>query len=230
VKNGLLTVRAGAAEEVPAVHTGVLLGAGARGPVHLRLLRQSGTRIATAAGLPFAQLIALRAAIAAVPVDVVTGRRAAWESLRAAAPAIELRSPNQLVPHSGPALVLYDHSAPAAAPAPGQGTGAQSGPFDARPWQCRLDVYPEWTADQATIFAAAHLAVIGRVSAADVARLASSFGLPAEMLAALPALPAETVALLRRGWLEFVRIEPVDAELAVLAGTGAQPTAPRIAP
>lgn len=226
MRNGLLTVPMRADDEVPAARTGILLGAGAQGPVHLRLLRQSGIRIAIAAEPLPAQLIALRAANAAVPVEVGTRRRPPWEPLIAAAPGMALRSPDRLAPRSGPALIVHDH----APPGPGNAAGGNRPAADVRPWQCRVDVYPGWTADQPNTLATVQLAISGPVPAPDAARLATAFGLPPEMLAAVPGLPALTFALLRRGRLEYVSVEPTAAERELLAAAGAQLTAPRIAP
>lgn len=226
MKNGLLTVRPTADAEVPAARTGVLLGAGSDGPVHLRLLRQSGTRIALVADLVPVQLLALRAAAASVPVEVVTGRRPAWQPLPAAAPGVRLHGAEPFAPPPGPAVVIYDHPAGG----PGHGPSGARSAADVRPWQCRIDVRPQWTAEQASTLAAAHLAIVGRVSAVDAARLAAAFGLPEPALDAVPGLADLTYALLRRGRLQYARVEPSEAERQVVEAVGAQLTAPRIAP
>src|SRR5579875_2252562 len=133
MRPGLARVRLAPDEVVPAPRSGLALGRGARGPVQLRLFRLAGTRVVVAGGCLPAQLLILRAAGAAIPVDVVTARPAFWEPLLRSAPGAALHRPGQqpVPPRSGPALVVDDRVDDGAGQRPS---------LDVRPWQCRVEV------------------------------------------------------------------------------------------
>lgn len=226
MNTGLCTVRLTPDDEVAAAQTGILLGTGASGPVHLRLLRQSGTRIAAAAALLAVQVLALRAAAAGMSVEIVTGRAAAWHPALASAPAVQVRGFAQDNVQPGPGVVIYDHPTESV---PSSFSGGRPA-ADVRPWQCRIDVREQWMDEHARGLAAADLAIVGRVPPHDAAWLAAGFELPGAALDALPRLPENAFALLRRRRLDYVALEPAAGQLRASEADAAQLTAPRIAP
>jgi hypothetical protein len=226
MNNGLWTVRLTSDDRVAAAPTGILLGAGAHGPIQLRLLRQSGTRIAAAAGLLAVQVLALRAEAAGMPVEIVTGRAATWQPVLAPAPAVRVRGFAQGDVQPAPGIVIYDHPAESAPTS----VSAACPAADVRPWQCRIDVRQEWTDEHARTLAAADLAIVGRVPPHDAVLLASAFDLPGAALDGLPRPAEQTFALLRRRRLDYVIVEPAAAKQRASEAVGAQLTAPRIAP
>jgi hypothetical protein len=226
MNNGLWTVRLRPDDQVAAAQTGILLGTGAQGLVRLRLLRQPGTRIAVASGLGVVQVLALRAAVAGVAVEIVTARVAAWQPLLASAPAARVRGFAQVDGQPGPGVVVYDY--PADDPANCLSLARPAA--EVRPWQCRIDVRQQWTNEQARALATADLAIAGRVPPQDGAALATAFELPSAALEALPRLTEHVFALLRRRRLEYVTVAATVEEQRAAEAAGAQLTAPRIAP
>ncbi len=211
VAPGTAGVRFGEAATIAAPRSGVQLGVGEGGPVSLRLFRLTGTRIATVSALLPAQLIALRVAAAGTPVQVVTSRPQFWEPLlprelgAQIVPAVE-----HLQPPGGPSLLVDDRPAQA------------RGSAELHPWQCRLDVRTDWTRHELPSFAYTDLAIFGAVAPELTGAVASAFGLPPYLTDRVADLDTGTAALMRRGRLEVVALDPTPAERQLLeAASGA---------
>jgi hypothetical protein len=202
---GTAGVRFGEAAVITAPRSGVQLGLGEGGPVALRLFRLTGTRIATVSALLPAQLIALRVAAAGTPVQVVTSRPQYWEPLLSrdvggqVVPGVE-----HLQPPGGPSLLIDDRPAQA------------RGRTELHPWQCRLDVRTDWAPNELPSFAYTDLAIFGAVAPELTAGVATAFGLPTYLTDRLAHLETGTVALVRRGRLDFATLDPTPAERQLL--------------
>lgn len=215
---------------VPAPPTGVAIGRGTAGPVHLRLFRLSGTRVVLGAGgdgLRAAQLLALRAATSGIPVEVVTGRPQMWQPLIGHGPGSRIRRPDEPArPSAGPMLLVDDRPGDAA---------AQRTLGDVRAWQCRLEIRGPaaenadgdssgaTAADTLGSVARADVVVLGAVPPQVAARAVAAFGVSPEVGEVLPRLEPGTCALLRRGRVDYVALEAGAAEQALLDAA----TAPR---
>jgi hypothetical protein len=204
MSRGVLGLRLPESAAVAAPVSGVHVAAGERGPIALRLFRLTGTRLAVASA-PAAQLIAIRVAAAGTPVQVVTSRPALWEPLLPRQLAGQVvPSAELLAPPGGPSLVVDDR------PAQARGAG------ELHPWQCRVDVRTDWTPADLASFAYADLAILAGVPLDATGIAASAFGLPASSAERLAHLPPGTLALLRRGRLEFGALNPTPAEAQLL--------------
>jgi hypothetical protein len=213
MNNGLPGIQLLPDEAIAAPRSGVAFGRAGGGPVQLRLFRPTGTRLVLGTGLAPVQLLVLRASAATVPVDVITTRRRAWEALLPAAPGARLRGPSEPPrPGGGPALLVDDRPLD-------PGARAGSGPADARPWQCRVEVRGEWHAAEPAAaaaalrgFAAATLTVLARLPQPAAERVVTVFGLPRGSVEALSSLGERSFALLRRGHIGYVTIDPNPGE------------------
>jgi hypothetical protein len=203
---------------VTAPVSGVQLGVGQSGPMSLRLFRVSGTRVALAATVLPAQLIAIRAAAAGTPVQVLTARPQIWQPLLRHDSVHVVASREASQSPGGPTLLIDDRPAEA------------RGPAEVRPWQCRIDVRTRWTAADLSVFVHADLTVFGAVPADVIGLVARSFGIPMRSTEPLARLDASSFGVLRRGRIEYVSLNPTSAEGHVLEsarGAGPVPAAPR---
>ncbi|PZS25281.1 MAG: hypothetical protein DLM58_22780 [Pseudonocardiales bacterium] len=202
---GAVRVHFAPGASVAAPPSGVRLGVGRGGPVLIRLFRSGGTRIVLAAGVLPAQLIAIRTAASGAGVHVISVRPQLWQPLlRHGADAHILGPGAPLPPQSGPTLVIDDR--------PAEVRGAAEVP----PWQCRLDVRTHWTPSELGTFAHADVVVLGTVAGALAAQVAAGFDVPRAATSAMAALAPGSFALLRRGRLEYVSLDPTPAEAGVL--------------
>jgi hypothetical protein len=205
---------------VPAPPTGVAVGRGAAGTVHLRLFRPSGTRVVLGAGrdaVRAAHLLALRAAASGIPVEVVTARPQMWQPLIGHGPGSRIRTPDEPArPSAGPMLLIDDRPGDAA---------SQCALGGVRAWQCRLEVRgpaPEsdptaGVADEPLgSVARADLVVLGAVSPEIAAGAVAAFGVSPEVGEVLPHLEPGTCALLRPGRVDYVALDAGAAEQALL--------------
>lgn len=209
---------------VPAPPTGVAVGRGSSGTVHLRLFRQSCTRVVVGGngGLRAAQLLAVRAATSGIPVDVVTARPQMWQPLIGHGPGSRIRTPADPVrPTAGPMLLVDDRTVSSLDI---DAAAAQRPLGDVRPWQCRLEIRGPATgqptggpaAETLGSVAGAHLLVLGAVPQGVAARAVAAFGISPEVGEVLPQLEPGTCALLRRGRLDYVALDAGAAERALL--------------
>lgn len=190
---------------VSAPPSGVRLGVGRNGPVLIRLFRSGGTRIVLAAGVLPAQLIAVRTAASGAAVHVITVRPQLWQPLLRHGVDAHIFAPGApLPPQSGPTLLIDDR------PAEPRGAG------EVPPWQCRLDVRTHWTPSELGTFAHADVVVLGTVAGVLAAQIASVFDVAREATAPMATLTPGSFALLRRGRLEYVSLDPTPAEAQVL--------------
>jgi hypothetical protein len=205
VTRGSVRVRFAPGAAVAAPPSGVRLGVGRSGPVLLRLFRSGGTRIVLAAAVLPAQLIAIRTAASGAAVHVVSVRPQLWHPLLQHGADAHIFGPGApLPPQSGPTLLIDDR--------PAEVRGAAEVP----PWQCRLDVRTHWTPSELATFAHADVVVLGTTAGPLAAEVASVFGLPMQATAPMATLAPGSFALLRRGRLEYVSLDPTPAEVQVL--------------
>lgn len=201
-----MRVRFAPGAAVAAPPSGVRLGVGRSGPVLLRLFRSGGTRIVLAAGVSPAQLIAVRTAASGAAVHVVSVRPQLWQPLLQHAADARVFGPGEALPsQSGPTLLIDDR--------PTEVRGAA----EVTPWQCRLDVRTHWTPSELATFAHADVVVVGTVAAPLAAEVASVFGVPIQATGPMATLAPGSFALLRRGRVEYVLLDPSPAETQVLA-------------
>lgn len=209
MRRGAVRIQFDAGAAVAAPESGVHLGAGQSGPISVRLFRPSGTRITLASDLSPAQLIAVRTAASGTAVHVVTARPQVWEPLLRHGPDAQIVAPGSpLPPYSGPTLLIDDR--------PTQARGTP----EVRAWHCRLEVRTHWTPEELPAFAHADVVVFGAVPRDRAGLVVSTFGLPAPTAGQLATLAPGYFALLRRGHLEYVSLDPTSAEAQVLARAG----------
>lgn len=193
---------------VAAPLSGLQLGTGRSGSMALRLFRTAGTRVVLAARPAPAQLLAVRAAAAGIPVQVVTSRSQLWEPL--------LRDPGQqgrsaLGPHvvattemrqapGGPSLLIDDRPA------------EPRGPGEPRAWQCRLEVRTQWTPAELGSYAYTDIVIFGAIPAEYTRNVAAVFGIGARAAEPLARLDARSFGIVRRGRVEYVSLDPSPAE------------------
>lgn len=215
MKAGIVGLEFGVGAEIAAPHSGVHIGTGHDGPVSLRLFRLLGTRIALAARVLPAQLIAVRAAAGGTSVQVVTSRPQLWEPLlRTARNSGIVRVAEALPPSAGPVLLIDDRPAEARSP------------IEIRPWQCRIDIRTQWSTAELAGFAHTDLAIFGAVPPESARIIGSTFGLRLEAADPLTRLDAGSFGMLRRGQIEFVSLNPTSDEGQVLEaarGIGSSP-------
>jgi hypothetical protein len=88
---------------------------------------------------------------------------------------------------------------------------------DAGPWQCRLDIRALMS--QADLGAVAHadVLVLGQVGAAIADALAATMSLSMSLIGQLAGLGPGAVALVARGTMRYVSLDPSEAEAQLLA-------------
>jgi hypothetical protein len=205
MRRGAVRIRLSADAAVAAPPSGVHLGVGPGGAVSLRLFRSSGTRIGLAAPVAPAQLLAIRTATAGAAVQVVTARPQLWGPLLRHGSETHIVRPGQALPPTGaPTLIIDDRPDEARSTA------------EVRPWHCRLDVRTRWTPADLPALAHADVAVFGPVPPALTDAVAAAFSVSAADSAPLATLSAGVFALLRRGRLEYLSLDPTPAETQVL--------------
>ncbi len=203
---GMIGVRFSTRAQVSAPASGVRLGSGPDGAVQLRLFRVSGTRVVIAGRLVAAQLIVVRAAAAGTPVQVVTRRPEQW------APLLRHDTSTHLVTGTavgqmpgGPTLVVDD-----------QLGGAAGGTAEVTPWQCRIEVRQDWQPPELRAFARTDLTLFGLTGEDAIPRIAMAFAVPVHALHGLTRLDTTSFGVLRRGRVEYVTVDPSEAERRVL--------------
>jgi hypothetical protein len=212
----MVDVRFGPGAQVSAPASGVRLGTGVDGPVSLRLFRVSGTRVIVSGPVLPAQLLVVRAAAAGTPVQVITGRPEQWAPLLRHDTATHLVAATEVrqMP-GGPTLIVDDRQTRA----PGLGEIA--------PWQCRIDIRAGWQPAELRGFARADLCVFGLTPEELTPHLAIAFALPVHAVHGLSRLDSASVGVLRRGRIEYVTVDPTEAERRVLDdATGFGPVTP----
>jgi len=215
VTRAVPSVRVGRDAVVAAPSSGVLLGVNDAGPVALRLFRLLGTRVSVAGLIEAAQLLTVRAAAAGTPVQVMTARPHVWEPLvRFSSASRVVHDEQALQPHGGPSLLVDDR--------PGQ---RHSG-GERVPWQCVVDVRGQWTADEVAGLGYSDLTVFGSVPVQQLSAVASVFALPPHEADPLAHVPPGSVALVRRGTVVPVTLNPSAAEYRVIEATRTQAAPP----
>ena len=206
MKRGAVGVQLAAGTSVAAPTSGVHLGRGTAGPVSVRLFRLTGTTLSVAGSVLPAQVIALRAAAAGTPVQVVTNRPQLWQPLLPASSGRTylVASTEQQHAVGGPSLIIDD--------LPTQGRGRN----ESRPWQCRVDIRSDWVVSDLAAFVYADLALLGPVPPALTRQVAQSFRVPQDQVERLVYLEPGVLTVLRRGRLDTVALDPSPAERAVL--------------
>jgi hypothetical protein len=184
---------------VQAAVTGVHLGRGRTAPVSLRLFRRGGTRIAVLASPVPGRLVLLRAAAAGASTTVVTPKPAAWSAVGGV----------QLVPPGTAAAtdLVIDDSRRADVAALGPVAG----------WQCRIELRTPFAAGDVLALTNADLILTSRLDADIAGGLRSGFGLSREDARALTTLDPAAIAVVHRGGVRVVALDPTPAENAVLA-------------
>lgn len=192
------------ADVVPAPKTGVYLGSGRSGPVTVRLVRPTGTRVADFSGAAAALLLTLRAAVAGTPVHVMTDRQPMWTNiLRQGRDAHSSPLQQAVARRHGP-LVLVDDR-----PTDPQPIG------EAVPWQCRIDVRTAWNEGFVAGFGSADVAVFPMLPAPVAEAVGNAFGL-GDGAGALLVVPRHSVAVVTRGQVKLVRLDPTTSEAQLL--------------
>ncbi|MGI8762156.1 MAG: hypothetical protein ACR2LF_12855 [Jatrophihabitantaceae bacterium] len=185
--------------------SGVHLGTGQRGQVTLRLFRGRPTRVAVVGATAAAVLLAVRAAAAGASVVVSSERGAAWSSALA---------------HAVDARVVEQRSAPSAAGGPtllvDDRPGEARGLGEAGAWQCRVDLRSPGTRADLASLTAADVVLLGHIPAELADYVPALFVVPP---AQLTSLGGGTVALVRRGSLEHVSLDPSASEAGLLFGS-----------
>jgi hypothetical protein len=217
MRTGMVGVRFRPGAQVGAPTSGVRLGSGPDGAVLLRLFRVSGTRVVIAGRLLAAQLIVVRAAAAGTPVQVVTRRPDQWAPLLRHDTATHVVTGTEVrqMP-GGPTLVVDDL----------QGGGSA----EIAPWQCRLDVRTDWQPPELRAFARTDLTLFGLTGEDAIPRIAMAFAVPVHAVHGLARLDSTSFGVLRRGRVEYVTVDPSEAERRVLddaSGYGPVTSVPR---
>jgi hypothetical protein len=196
-------------DEAPAQPAGVRIGVRRERPISIRLFRPQGTRIAVLASAVPAQLLALRAASVGATVRVQSPRPQAWGAVVRHGVDVSVAPqgagfPPPGTPHA-PVLVVDDR------PTESGGLG------DAGPWQCRLDLRAVTSPTDLGALAHADVLVFGQVSSAVATTLATMMGLNMALIAQLSSLGPGSVALVSRGAIQYVALDPSPAEQQLLA-------------
>lgn len=203
-------VRAG--DTAPAQPSGIRVGVQQRDrPVTLRIFRPLGTRIAVLAGAVPAQLLAVRATSVGATVRVQSPRPQAWGPLLRHGVDVSVAPPGAGLPPPGapnsPVLVVDDRPTEA-------GSLGDTGP-----WQCRLDIRALMSPSDLGAVAHADVLVLGQVSSNIATTLATIMGLSLSSIGQLGALGPGAVALVSRGSIRYVALDPSQAEGRLLALT-----------
>lgn len=182
------------------------LGIGQGGPVALRLFRAAPTRIAVVGAVPAVQLLAIRAASGGTAVLVLTGREQLWSAAIAHGPASRVGppGPGALQLAGTPGVIVDDR------PEVPRGLG-EVGEF-----QCRFEMRTPATAQDLAALAQADAMLLGRVGAELAAAVPGVFGVAPAHPAHLTSLADGVVAVLRRGALDYVTLDPTGAEAPLL--------------
>lgn len=193
----------------PAQPSGIRIGTRRTTPVNLRLFRPQGTRIAVLAGAIPVQLMTLRATTLGSVVRVQSPRPQAWGPLIRHGADVSIAPPGAGFPPPGtpdaPVLIVDDR------PTEAGGLG------EAGAWQCRLDLRATGTTSNLGSLARADLMIFGQVNSSTATALASMMGLHMSQLGQLGSLGPGTVALVWRGGIQYVDLDPSEAERRVLA-------------
>ncbi|MGI8679365.1 MAG: hypothetical protein ACR2LX_11885 [Jatrophihabitans sp.] len=217
MKAGIVGLAFGPGAEIAAPQSGVHIGRGHDGPVSLRLFRLMGTRIALAARVLPAQLIAVRAAAGGTSIQVVTSRPQLWEPLLHTARNSGIVRVAEALPQTGgPVLLIDDRPAEARSP------------IEIRPWQCRIDIRSQWSPAELAGFAHTDLAIFGAVAPEAARVIGATFGLRTSAADPLSRLDAGSFGMLRRGQIEFVSLNPTSAEGLVLESARGIGSAPAV--
>jgi hypothetical protein len=198
-----------AGDTAPAQASGVRIGTRRGVPVDLRLFRPQGTRIAVLAGAVPMQLLTMRAATIGAVIRVQSPRPQAWGAVIRHGADVSIAPPGAGFPPPGtpdaPVLVIDDR------PAEAGGLG------EAGAWQCRLDLRSVATMSDLGSLGRADLMVFGQVSSSIATALANMMSLNMSLIGQLASLGPGTVALVWRGGLHYVDLDPSEAERRVLA-------------
>lgn len=196
-------------DEAPAQPAGVRIGMRRDRPMALRLFRPQGTRVAVLASAVPAQLLAMRAAAVGATVRVQSPRPQAWGPVLRHGATVSIVPPGAGLPPPGtlhaPVLIVDDR------PTEVGGLG------DAGPWQCHLDIRALMSPSDLGAVAHADVLIVGQVSAAIADALAATMGLSMSLIGQLAALGPGSVALVARGTLTYVDLDPSQAEGQLLA-------------
>ncbi len=196
-------------DEAPAQPSGVRIGVRRDRPVTLRLFRPQGTRIAVLASAVPAQLIAMRAAAIGATVRVQSPRPQAWGAVVRHGVDVSVAPPGAGFPPPGtshaPVLIVDDR------PIEVGGLG------DAGAWQCRLDLRAVTSPADLGALSHADVLVFGQVSSAVATTLATMMGLNMSLIGQLSAIGPGSVALVTRGAIQYVALDPSPAEGQLLA-------------
>jgi hypothetical protein len=206
---GSMQVLIRAGDTAPAQASGVRIGMQRDRPVSLRIFRPQGTRIAVLASAVPAQLLSMRAASAGAAVRVQSPRPQAWGPLVRHGIDVSVAPPGAGLPPPGtpnaPVLVVDDRP-------------AEKGSLgDAGPWQCRLDIRALMSPSDLGATAHADVLVLGQVTSNIANALAGIMGLNVSSIGQLGALGPGTVALVSRGSIRYVALDPSQAEGRLLA-------------
>ena len=206
---GSINVAIREGDEAPAQPSGVRVGLRRDQPVSLRLFRPQGTRIAVLASAVPAQLLAMRAASVGAMIRVQSPRPQAWGPVLRHGANVTVAPPGAGLPPPGtphaPVLVVDDR------PTDAGGLG------DAGPWQCRLDIRALMSSAGLGAIAHADVLIFGQVTAAIANALPGIMGLPVSQIGQLTALGPGSVALVSRGVIQYVTLDPTQAERPLLA-------------
>jgi hypothetical protein len=206
---GSISVAIRAGDEAPAQPSGVHIGLRRERPVALRLFRPQGTRVAVLASAVPAQLLAMRAASVGAMIRVQSPRPQAWGPVLRHGANVTVAPPGAGLPPPGtphaPVLVVDDR------PTDAGGLG------DAGPWQCRLDIRALMSSADLGAIAHADVLIFGQLTAAIANALPDMMGLPVSQTGQLTALGPGSVALVSRGVIQYVTLDPTQAEGQLLA-------------
>lgn len=199
-----LPLSLGVASSAP--RSGAHLGIGQAGPVALRLFRPGPTRLAIVGAVEAAQLLAIRAASIGASILVMSRRESIW------GPAIAHGADSRVTPPSaGPALFAEAHTVLVDdRPEEARGTG------EAAAWQCRMDIRSPRTALDLGSLGHADAVLLGRLDADLAAAVPAIFGVAPAHPAHLTSLADGVIAVLRRGALDYVTLDPTPAEAGLL--------------
>lgn len=206
---GSISVAIRPGDEAPAQPSGVRIGLRREQPVSLRLFRPQGTRVAVLASAVPAQLLAMRAASAGAMIRVQSPRPQAWGPVLRHGANVSVAPPGAGLPPPGtphaPVLVVDDR------PTDAGGLG------EAGAWQCRLDIRALMSTSDLGAIAHADVLVFGQVTSAIASALAATMSLPMSQIGQLTALGPGSVALVSRGVIQYVALDPTQAEGQLLA-------------
>ena len=196
-------------DEAPAQPSGIRIGMRRELPVALRLFRPQGTRVAVLASAVPAQLLAMRASSVGATIRVQSPRPQAWGAVVRHGLDVSVAPPGAGFPPPGtphaPVLVVDDR------PLEVGGLG------DAGPWQCRLDIRAVTSPSDLGAIGHADVLIFGQLSSAVATALAAMMGLNMSMIGQLSAMGPESVALVSRGQVAYVALDPSPAERQLLA-------------